>query len=291
MALAATSAVLFSAKAIVAKLTYRYDVDVVTVVALRMVLALPVFLAVALYHRRKSGPLPAADRVRLGLLGLFGYYLSVYLDFAGLAYISAGLERLILFLNPTLVLLLSAFVLRRRITRREWGALALSYAGIAAVFAHDASRGGRDVWIGSGLVFGAAVSYAIYLTWTGELVRRLDPVRLSAIALSVAGVAAGAHFLLTHSVSTLVLPAPVYALALANALACTVAPVFLLALAIERVGAPTAAQTGMIGPVATLALGAWALGEPVTAWGLAGSALVLAGIALLSARRVDVTPG
>jgi len=291
MALAAASAVLFSAKAIVAKLSYRYDADVVTVVALRMGLALPVFLAVALYHRRKSGPLPTADRVRLGALGLFGYYLSVYLDFAGLAYISAGLERLILFLNPTLVLLLSAFVLRRRITRREWGALALSYAGIAAVFAHDASRGGRDVWIGSGLVFGAAVSYAVYLTWTGELVRRLDPVRLSAIALSVASVAAGAHFLLTHSVSALALPAPVYGLALVNALACTVAPVFLLALAIERVGAPTAAQTGMIGPVATLALGAWALGEPVTAWGLGGAALVLAGVALLSSRRVDVTPG
>ncbi len=283
--MAAGSAILFSAKAIAAKLTYAYGTDAVTTVALRMGLALPAFVAVSLWYGRRDGALAPGDRLRIGVLGLFGYYAATMLDFVGLQYVTAGLERLILFLNPTLVVLLSAVFFRRRVERRAWLAMGVSYAGIAVVFAHDAQWGGAQAAWGSLLVFGAALTYAIYLVGVGELVRRLPPLRVSAGALVVAIGACLVHFVLTHPLAALAQPAPVYALSFFNAALCTVAPVFLLVVAIERIGAAAAAQTGMVGPVATIALGAWLLGEPVTPWQVGGGALVLAGAYLLARTR------
>ena len=229
--------------------------------------------------------LEAGDRLRIGVLGLFGYYAATMLDFVGLQYVTAGLERLILFLNPTLVVLLAAVAFRRGISRRAWAAMGVSYAGIALVFAHDTQLGGPEAAWGSLLVFGAALTYAVYLVGVGELVRRLPPLRVSSGALVVAIGACVLHFLVTQPLSDLVQPTPVYGLSAFNALLCTVAPVFLLILAIERIGASAAAQTGMIGPVATIALAAWLLGEPVTGWQMAGGALVLAGAYLLARAR------
>lgn len=284
MAMAALSAILFSAKAIVAKLTYGFGVDAVTVVALRMSLALPAFAAVSFWYRRRHGPLARRDQLRIAALGIVGYYAATMLDFVGLQYVTAALERLILFLNPTLVVLLTALVFRRGIGRRAWLAMGVSYAGIALVFAYDLRLGGAEAWWGSFLIFGAALTYAVYLVGVGELVRRLPPLRVSAGALVVAIGACVVHFLVTRPLGLLVQPVEVYGLSAINALLCTVAPVFLLILAIERIGASAAAQTGMIGPVATIALGAWVLGEPVTIWQVGGGALVLFGAYLLARR-------
>ena len=173
LAIAIGGAVLFSTKAIVAKLLYRYHIDAVTLIAFRMLFSLPVFAGVAIWKMRTEAPLSRADRWRLAGLGLVGYYLSSYLDFLGLQYITVGLERLILFLTPTFVLIITALFLKRRISRPEWAALALSYCGIVLVFAHDLRGGAGSIVTGSLLVLGSAVAYSIYLLGTGEMVRRI----------------------------------------------------------------------------------------------------------------------
>ena len=288
--LAAASAVLFSAKAIVVKLAYREGVDALTVVALRMGMALPVFAALSVRYVRRDGPLARRDTFRIVALGAGAYYASIVLDFAGLSYISAGLERLLLFLHPTFVLLLSALVLGRRVTGRELLAMALSYAGIALVMATSHRIEGAHVLLGSVLVLASAFVYAVYLVGAGELVRRLPSVRVSALSLTAACAAALVHFASVRPLSDLAVLSPtVWGLSAANALLCTVAPVLLLGEAIARVGAPRAAQVGMIGPVVTIGLGAWLLGEPVTAGQVAGGAMVLAGVGLIARRRVDAS--
>ena len=286
VALASLGAVLFSAKAIIVKLAYRHGVDAVTLIALRMVFALPFFVAVAWHVERKgASPWKPGDRWRVLGLGLAGYYLASFLDFLGLQYISAGLERIILYLNPTLVLLISALVLRRRIGRREWVALAISYAGVVFVFWHDLSFSGRDVPLGSALVFASALSYAVYLVGSGELVARLGALRLTAWASIVASLACILQALALDAGALWSQPAPVYWLSALNGFFCTVLPVFLVMMGIARVGPAAASQAGMVGPAATIALGALLLGEPVSATQIAGTLVVMAGIFVLTARR------
>lgn len=282
LAIAIGGAVLFSTKAVVAKLLYRYHIDAVTLIAFRMLFSLPVFAAVAVWKMRAGPPLPVADRWRLVGLGLIGYYLSSFLDFLGLQYISVGLERLILFLTPTFVLLMTSLVFKRHIGRAEWIALALSYCGIVLVFVHDLTGGAGSTVIGSLFVLGSAASYAVYLLFTGEMVRRIGSLRLVAYAMCVSSAACIAQFFILRPASLLIQPAPVYWLSLVNGIFCTIFPVFMTMIAVQRIGAATASQAGMIGPVSTLFLGALILGEPVTAIQLAGTALVLGGIYMLS---------
>ncbi len=282
LAIAIGGAVLFSTKAVVAKLLYRYQIDAVTLIAFRMLFSLPVFAAIALWQMRTAAPLSTGDRWRLLGLGLIGYYLSSFLDFLGLQYISVGLERLILFLTPTFVLLISATWLKQHISRKQWLALLASYAGIVLVFLHDLKDGGSNVALGSTLVLGSATSYAVYLLASGEMVKRLGSLRLVSYAMCVSSAACIAQFFLLRPAALLLQPLPVYGLSLVNGLLCTVMPVFMTMVAVQRIGASAASQAGMIGPVSTLFLGALILGEAVTGWQLAGTALVLAGIYLLS---------
>eukprot|EP01030_Chromulinospumella_sphaerica_P014247 gene14247-14041_t len=256
LGIAVGGAVLFSTKAVVAKLLYRYQIDAVTLIAFRMLFSLPVFAAVAIWKMRTEAPLSRADRWRVLGLGLVGYYLSSFLDFLGLQYISVGLERLILFLTPTFVLLISSTLLKQHISRRQWLALLLSYCGIVFVFLHDLNSGNRNVALGATLVTGSAAAYAVYLLLSGEMVRRLGSLRLVAYAMCVSTVACVGQFLLLRPVTGLLQPLPVYGLSLVNGILCTVMPVFMTMAAVERIGAGTASQAGMIGPVSTLFLGA-----------------------------------
>ena len=285
LAIAIIGAVLFSTKAIVAKLIYRYPVDAVTLIAFRMLFSLPFFAAVALWQARVSAPLTGSQRIRIVMLGLIGYYVSSFLDFLGLQYISAGLERLILFLTPSFVLLISIVFLQKRIGRLEWIALAISYLGTVLVFLHDARHGGQKVLLGAGFVLCSAITYALYLLYSGEMVRRVGTLRLVSYAMCVSSAACILQFFLLRPVSLLVQPSAVYGLSMFNAVFCTVLPVFLTMNAVARIGAGTASQAGMVGPVSTLFLGALVLGEPVTTIQLMGTALVLAGIYLLSKKR------
>lgn len=285
LAIAIAGAVLFSTKAIVAKLLYRYQLDAVTVIAFRMLFSLPVFAAVAIWQMRTEAPLLVADRWRLVGLGLIGYYISSFLDFLGLQYISVGLERLILFLTPTFVLLITAVFFKRRISLPEWLALGLSYCGIVLVFVHDLGGGKGDAITGSLLVFCSAVSYAIYLLGSGELVRRIGSLRLVSYAMCVSSVACIAQFFVLRPAALLIQPVQVYGLSLVNGVFCTILPVFMTMIAVQRIGAASASQAGMIGPVSTLFLGALVLGEPITAVQLGGTALVFAGIYMLSKKK------
>lgn len=278
-------AILFSAKAIFAKLIYRYDVDAVTLLGFRMLFSVPFFVAAALWTGRNAKPLSAGDRLRVVFLGLVGYYLSSFFSFIGLQYISTGLERLILFLTPSFVLLLSVIFLKRRIGLIELLALAISYSGTVLVFAHDVRTGGDNVALGSAFTLGSAISYAVYLIMSGQLVRRTGALRLVAYAMCVASVACILQFLLLRPFSYLLQPTPVYLLSIGNAVLSTVLPVFITMIAVERIGAPSTAQAGMIGPVSILVMGALILDEPVTTIQLAGTALVLAGIYLLTKKK------
>jgi drug/metabolite transporter (DMT)-like permease len=283
--LAAAGAVLFSGKAIVVKLAYRHPVDAETLLALRMLFALP-FFAVALAWAARGAPkLAGRDHARLVLVGLLGYYLASYLDFLGLQHISAALERLILYLNPTVVLLLSVLFLGRRVVRADGIALALSYAGIVLVFWHDVKLEGDRVLLGAAMVFGSAVAYAAYLVISGELVRRVGAIRLTAYAMCVATAGVLVQFALLRPAASLAAPAPVLWLSLFNAVFCTVLPVFATMLAVARIGAGNVALAGMVGPVSTIALASLFLGEAITGWQLAGTALVLAGVFVLSRKN------
>ncbi|WER46835.1 DMT family transporter [Cupriavidus sp. WKF15] len=286
LAIAAVGAVLFSAKAIVAKLMYRYSVDAVMVITLRMLFAVPLFMAIGWWQSRRLPALSWADRGRVVFLGFIGYYLSSFMDFLGLQYITAGLERLILFLTPSFVLLATALLFRRPIAARQWVSLLLAYLGIVLVFAHDLDVSGAQVWLGGALVLASALTYGIYLILSGELVQRIGSLRLVAYAMCVSTACCMLQYLaLGRPVAELAQPAPVMWLSLVNAVFCTVLPVSMTMVAVARIGAPMASQAGMIGPVSTLFLAFWLLDEPVSGVQLAGSALVLGGMYLLSARK------
>jgi drug/metabolite transporter (DMT)-like permease len=281
--MAVAGAIGFSGKAIIIKLAYRHGpaIDAVTLLMWRMLLALPLFLLLAWWASRGQPRLNRRDWRDLFVLGFTGYYLASYLDFAGLQYISASLERLILYLNPTLVLLLSVFLLKQRVQGRQWLALALSYGGVLLVFAQEIRFEGQATLLGASLVLGSAISYAVYLVRSGELLKRIGALRLTGLATSIACGLCIVQFLLLRPIEAARVPEPVFWLSVLNATACTFAPVLLVMLAIQRIGAPLAAQAGMVGPISTVLLGALLLDEPLTATVLAGTALVLVGVAVL----------
>lgn len=284
LALAVGGSLLFSGKAIVVKLAYRYGVDPTTLITLRMLFAVPFFAVTYLLVSRGAAPLARGDHVRVVVIGLLGYYAASYLDFLGLQYITAGLERLILYLNPTIVLLLSVLFLGKKLTRTDGIALLLAYGGIAAAFWHDVRFEGDATALGAALVFGSAVSYAVYLVMSGELVKRVGALRLTSYAMMISTVAVVLQFIVLNRPAALVQPAEVYGLSLVNGLLCTVLPVFATMLAIERVGAGNTSLAAMVGPVATIALAWIFLGETASAWQWAGTALVLAGVYVLSSK-------
>jgi drug/metabolite transporter (DMT)-like permease len=283
--LATLGAIAFSGKAIIVKLAYRHGVDAVTLIMYRMLFALPMFLLLAWWAGRGKPALTTRDKLAVLGLGFTGYYLASFLDFAGLAYISASLERLILYLNPTLVLLMGWLLFKRRVTQRQLIALAVSYCGVLLVFGHEVTLVGSHVALGAALVFGSAASYAVYLVYSGEEVRRLGALRLTGLATTVACGLCIVQFIVLRPMSALIVAPEVIWLSLLNATVCTFAPVLMVMMAIERIGAAVAAQTGMIGPMSTILMGVLILGEPFTVWVAAGTLLVLAGIWLLAKWR------
>ena len=280
LALATAGSIAFSGKAIIVKLAYRHGVDAVTLIMYRMLFALPLFVGLAWWAGRGRARLTWRDwRVVVGL-GFSGYYLASFLDFAGLAYVSAAFERLVLYLNPTLVLLIGRVLFKRRVARAQLVALAVSYAGVLLVFGHELRVAGGHVVLGAALVFGSAVSYALYLVFSGEEVRRLGSLRLTGLATTVACLFCLAQFALTRPLAAAAVAPQV--LWLLNATLCTFLPVLMVMMAIERVGATVAAQTGMIGPLSTILMGIVLLGEPFTPWIGVGTVFVLSGIWMLA---------
>ncbi len=285
LGLAAAGSIAFSGKAIIVKLAYRHGVDAVTLIMYRMLFALPLFAAMAWWASRGKPALSRHDWWGILGLGFTGYYLASFLDFWGLQYISASLERLILYLNPTLVLVLGWVLYQRRIGRTQALAMAVSYTGVLLVLGHEVTFDGPQTLLGGALVFGSAASYAIYLVYSGEMVKRLGSLRLVGLATTVACVLCIAQFLVLRPLSAAMVAPAVVWLSVLNALACTAAPVLMVMMAIERIGSGLASQTGMVGPMSTLAMGVWILDEPFNAWIIAGTVLVVAGVLLVTRQK------
>ena len=275
----------FSLKAIFIKLAYPYGVDAITLLALRMGFALPVFLWVGLAEHKAGAALSRQDWGELLALGCLGYYGASILDFWGLAYISAGLERLILFTYPTLTILIGVLFQGKAFTRREGVAIALCYTGIGFAFMHDLNLGDtRSVLIGGALVFASSVSYAFYLSGSGPMIARLGAMRFAALAMLFSSAVTLIHFLAVQPLTAFIQPLPVYGWALAMALFATVIPVFALSAAIRLIGAGPASLFGMVGPILTIGFGWWLLGEPISIEQTIGAIFVVLGILIVSRR-------
>lgn len=285
LVMALAGSIAFSGKAIIVKLAYRYNVDAVTVIMFRMLFALPLFLAMAWWSSRGRPALSRRDWAGVIGLGVSGYYLASFLDFLGLQYITASLERLILYLNPTLVMLLGWLLYRKTFTRRQVAGMAVSYAGVLLVFGHEVRLEGANVALGAFMVLASTVSYAVYLVYSGQLVQRIGSLRLVGLATSFACVCCIVQFLVLRPAASAFAVAPqVIWLSILNASLCTAVPVLLVMMAIERIGPAVAAQSGMVGPISTILMGVVILGEPFTAWIAAGSVLVIAGIFVFSSK-------
>lgn len=286
LALALFGSITFSGKAIIVKLAYRYGVDAVTLIMYRMLFALPIFVVMAWWASRGKPPLSRRDWAGVVGLGVTGYYLASFLDFAGLQYVTASLERLILYLTPTLVLLLGWLLYRQAVSRVQILGMAISYTGVVLVFGHEVGAQGAQAALGALLVFASAVSYAVYLVYSGQLVVRLGALRLVGLATSVACLCCLLQFMLLRPIGSALDVAPqVIWLSVLNATLCTALPVLMVMMAIERIGPALSAQVGMVGPMSTILMSVLILGEPFTAWIAAGTVLVIAGIFVFSRGR------
>ncbi len=282
--LAIGGVVFFSLRPIFIKLAYAYVTDPVTLLALRMVFSVPFFIAAALWVRSGAEHRPLAGRELAGVvgLGILAYYGASFLDFLALQYIPAGVGRLLLFTYPTIVVVLSAALLGKRVTAREIVALVITYAGLMLVFAHSLEGDQKNFWLGAGLAFASSLCYALYLVAGTEVIHRVGSVRFTAYAMSAASAACIVQFLLLRPVSALDLPAPVYGYAIAMAVVSTAVPVFMTSEALRRVGANTVAIIGALGPVTTIVFGWLGLEESMTPLQLAGAALVMVGVVVIS---------
>ena len=281
--MAGVGSVLFSGKAILIKLAFTYNTDAETLLALRMLMALPMFWAIYWWESRRKpmDPLSRPDQLKLFFLGLLGYFFSSYLDFIGLQYISVGLERIVLYLTPTIVLLISYFVLHKAISRLQWYALVVGYLGVFIVFIQDAGSTGIHAWLGMVLVFGSACSYALYMIGSGEMVQRIGSVRLVVYASTASALFSLIQSSFYNPSAIFEQVQAIYWFSLLNAGLCTVIPMLLIMIAINRIGSPLVAQAGILGPASTIFLGYLILSEPITWIQISGMSLVIAAMWLL----------
>jgi drug/metabolite transporter (DMT)-like permease len=282
---AVVAAIGFSGKAILVKLAYPEGITAVPLLTLRMLFSVPVFLLIAALESRKAEKLSHQDLLKIAGLGFVGYYLSSLFDFMGLQHISAGLERLILFLYPTFVVILSALFFRRPVRPYQIGALILCYSGIGIVYFHESMTENPHLFIGSILVLTSCLTYSGYLIGAGEMIRKVGATRFTAYAMLVSSIVALCQYAYTSPLQDLTgYSIRVYELSLLMAVFSTVLPVFCLAYAIKQIGAGNAAMIGSLGPVATILMAACFLNEPVTVTQMAGSILVLLGVSWVGSR-------
>ncbi len=279
--LTAAGATLFSTKAIFIKLAYRDDVNASLMLAYRMAFALPFFIAAGLWalsRRRASGerPISANTLVSAVATGCIGYYLSSFTDFKGLEYISAQLERLVLFTYPIFVLLIGAAFWQQKLTRHSLVAAAVSYAGLAIVFGMDLPDGGINTVIGTTWVLACALLFAVYQLLAKRFITLMGSVLFTAVALTASGVACIAHHALFDGDFTAT--RWFLAMAFGCAIFATVIPSFLINAGLARTNAQAVAMISTISPLVTIVLAVGILGEPFTLADAVGSGLVLAGV-------------
>ena len=278
----------FSFRPILIKLSYAaHPVSPVTLLFLRMTLSLPFFLAIGWWLRHQEPRLTRRDWLGVMALGFLGYYAASFLDFIGLQWVGAGVGRLILYLFPTLVVLLSFLFLRKKPGPRDLAALVLSYAGIALVLSNQigTTPESRFFMFGVLLIFASALCYAVYLVAGSQMVKRVGSMRFTAYSTVIATVPAVIQFFIVESTASLDLPGAVWAYAIVLATVSTVLPLFLQAEALNRIGANHFALIGAVGPVSVAVTSALGLDEPFTAMQALGGALVIFGVLLVSLKK------
>jgi drug/metabolite transporter (DMT)-like permease len=274
----------FSSKSVFGKLMYAEGVDMISVVTLRMLFALPFFLIALLFSGKKTAAPKQRHWISLLILGFVGHYLSVILNFSGLQYVSAGIERIILFVYPTLVVIISAFVFKRNITQVQLMALAITYAGILIVFWDNLqSAVAKNFLLGAGLIFGTAITYSSFLVGSEKLIPRFGSTRFTAYSLLISSFFIFVHYAFVHEWAQLThFSSYVYLLAFGMAVIATVAPSFLLSAGIKRLGAGNASIMGSVGPISTIFLSYSILNESVSYLQGIGTLIVLGGVMLIT---------
>lgn len=281
-------ALLFSAKAVVVKLTYRYEISAIGSLFFRMLFAFPFLVWIAWKAERVEGKtdLTKKDVVYVLLMGVVGYYLASLFDFLGLKYISAGLERIILFIYPTLVVILSFLFLKKKIHLREVFSLILTYTGVFLAYGQDVQLGSaKDVSLGAFFILLSALTYAIYLMGSGTIIPKLGAKKFTAWALLISSFAVFIHFAIFGTYKELFQPFSFYALAFVMGTVNTVVPAIFVSEGIKRVGSKTAAIVGSVGPMSTLFLAYWLLDEPITLLHSIGTLFVLTGVFWISTAK------
>ena len=284
------AAVLLAVKPVIIKIAYQYGPDATTLLALRMVMTVPFFiLLLVIFERNKPNKmrLARADWIKVLFLGFTGYYAASFLDFVSLQYISVGLSRSIVYLNPAIVLLLSILLKQQKASLAQIGAMVTAYFGVVLVFWHEMHLGGDGLLIGTALTLCSTVSYSAYLLLAGNLVERVGSLRLAAYSSGAATQMCLIQALVVNPSGLIHQPLEVYGLSLINATLCTVAPIVMVMLAIRRIGPSTVAQLGAIGPAATLFFSWILLGEPISILQVVGTLIVVLGIWLLLYARPE----
>ncbi len=274
----------FALKGIFVKLVYAYHIDTISLLTLRMLFALPVYVLILNRVNRRLPPVPFTVWQWLTLfgVGIVGYYFASYFNFLGLNYITASLERVLLFVYPTFVLLINALGFGRRVTRTQWLALGLTYVGILLAFLPNLQTGQqRDLLLGAFWVILSGLVYAVYLVGSDRMIQRVGSLRFTCYAMIAATVPTALHCAVENGLAITQFPAPVYQLVLAMALINTIIPTFMLAEGIQRVGSGNASILNSIGPVITIFMATAILGEPFSMLQLLGTLLVLAGVFLI----------
>ncbi|MDZ4726445.1 MAG: DMT family transporter [Leptospira sp.] len=281
-------AILFSAKAVVVKLTYQFPLGALTSLFFRMFFAFPFLLWIAYREEKKEGTvrITKSEWVSVILMGIVGYYLASLFDFIGLQYITAGLERIILFVYPTLVVLLSFLFLKTKIHAREMFSLLLTYTGVGIAYSQDLKiSDAKDVTLGAFFILLSALTYAIYLMGSGKIIPKLGAQRYTAYALTISSIVVFLHFLFFGNWKELHQPLEFYALAFFMGTMNTVLPAIFVSEGIKRVGSKAAAIIGSVGPMSTLFLAYWFLGETITLLHIFGTIFVLSGVFLISQKK------
>jgi drug/metabolite transporter (DMT)-like permease len=289
--LALLGAVCFSTKAIFVKLAYRdTNIDALTLLSWRMIFSVPFFVGAAFISSSKSDNTKFTTKqwLYIALIGCLGYYISSLLDFLGLQYVSAGIERLILFIYPTLVLLMSSFIFKEKIKPLQWLALIITYFGLAIAFFGEVDFGSpqkQNFFLGVVLIFVCAFTYAAYIVGSGRLIPKVGASKFNSYAMSFASVGVLLHFAVFGNVSLLHLPTPVYVYSFLMAIFSTVIPSYLVTASINRIGSDNAAIVGSVGPVSTILLAYFFLSEEITVWQVMGTMLILMGVLIIGRRK------
>ncbi len=285
--------IMFSAKAVLVKKAYSLEIDTVTLLLLRMLFALPVYLVIAgitTWKNRDKSNLSARQMFTIIALGLAGYYLASYLDFKGLNYVSASLERLILFVYPTMVVVLNALLNRSRIPSVQITAIAITYFGVFIIFFRSSALVEHSSLAkGASLIFASALTYAFYLVGSGNLIPKIGSVRFTSYAMIISCLGVGIHYYLRNPAPLTGYSSEVYGLGLGMAVFCTVLPSFMISEAIRRIGAPKVAILGSIGPISTIIMAAVFLGERINAFQGLGTIIVISGVMLVNRQRIPET--